>query len=55
MRRALILAGVVAVGSLGAFVPGAQGELRVGKNFRLNSDPNAFRAKKKKRKSRRKR
>lgn len=45
MRRALILAGVAAVGSVVGFVPSAQGELRVGKNYRLTSDPNGFRAK----------
>jgi putative cell wall-binding protein len=44
MKRALVLATVTAVSLLG-LVPGAQADLRVSSNFRLNSDPNAFRAK----------
>jgi len=42
MKRALILAAVSAISMLGV-VPAAQAELRVGKNYRLNSDPNAVR------------
>ncbi|MDQ3871088.1 MAG: cell wall-binding repeat-containing protein, partial [Chloroflexota bacterium] len=45
MKRALILAAVTAAGSMLALAPGAQAELRVGKNFRLNSDSSAFRGK----------
>lgn len=45
VKRRLSLAAVAAaVGVLG-FSPGAQAEVRVGENYRLNSDPNAFRAK----------
>ncbi|MDQ6803549.1 MAG: hypothetical protein M3065_00985 [Actinomycetota bacterium] len=35
----------VAAGSLLGLVPGAQADLRVSNNFRLNADPNTFRAK----------
>ncbi|MDQ6848680.1 MAG: cell wall-binding repeat-containing protein [Actinomycetota bacterium] len=44
MKRSLIVAAVAAGSLLGA-VPGAQADLRVGSNFRLNSDSNAFRGK----------
>jgi putative cell wall-binding protein len=44
MKRALILAAVTA-GALVGLVPAAQADLRAGPNFRLNSDPNAFRGK----------
>ena len=45
VKRALILAAVTAVGSSLGLVSGAQAELRVGKNYRLNSDPQPFRGK----------
>ncbi|MGH8571620.1 MAG: hypothetical protein ACREX8_03465, partial [Gammaproteobacteria bacterium] len=44
-KRARFLAAAVAASSLLVAVPGAQAEVRVGKNYRLNSDSNAFRGK----------
>ncbi len=40
-----IAVAAAAAGSLAATVPAAQAELRVGKNFRMDSDPSRFRAK----------
>ena len=45
MKRAFILAAVAASGALLGIVPGAQADLRVGKNYRLNADSSAFRGK----------
>ena len=44
-KRARFLAVVMATGSLLVSVPGAQAEVRVSKNFPMNSDTRAFRGK----------
>ncbi len=44
-KRARFLALVMATSSLLVAVPGAQAQLRVGKNFQMNSDTSAFRGK----------